>query len=209
MTAYNIIKSMTKQGNVLIAAGCFSAAIAHRTNPKEIFKIGTDVEDKWLTYYDVVISNHQDNPFVPQVSSLYVDGDSGYFVAKMERLEELDKSTTARAVAAKEVVKLCREYVLGTMTTNEFKEVITEYPTFVPHQHQSKLIAVLDLISKNTDVFECEEPDYEDSHQGTRLDMHSGNFMQRDGVLVIIDPWCDIDMDDVKDLESELQGSNY
>jgi hypothetical protein len=30
--------------------------------------------------------------------------------------------------------------------------------------------------------------------------MHRGNFMLRDSVLVVTDPWCNVDMEDVNDL---------
>jgi hypothetical protein len=35
-----------------------------------------------------------------------------------------------------------------------------------------------------------------------KLDMHSGNFLYRDGAIVVTDPWCEADMSDITDVSN-------
>ena len=43
MTAYNLIKSLTKRGNTVIGSGCYAAAITMSTDPDKVIKIGNNV----------------------------------------------------------------------------------------------------------------------------------------------------------------------
>jgi len=59
----------------------------------------------------------------------------------------------------------------------------------------------MDCIIKWTDAFTCEDAEHileEDDYMcATKLDLHSGNVMFRGYELVITDPWCNVEMDDV------------
>ena len=73
MTARNIIKTMVNRGNTLLGVGCYSAALSSRVDASKAIKIGTDMEDPWLDYYNFVIKLLPDNDFTPQVYGFHYD----------------------------------------------------------------------------------------------------------------------------------------
>jgi hypothetical protein len=77
-------------------------------------------------------------------------------------------------------------------------------------ENPDKLLSLLDKIIEQTDCFSYEDAEetlanisFEDSKFYRMIDLHDSNFMEReDGTLVIIDPWCNIDMSEVESLDS-------
>jgi hypothetical protein len=37
----------------------------------------------------------------------------------------------------------------------------------------------------------------DDTNYSRKLDMHRGNFMFREGLVIVTDPWCEADMSDI------------
>ena len=180
MTAYNIIKSLTKRGNSIIGSGCYAAALHSNVSYDQVIKIGNNMNDPWLAYYQVIMAN-QNNPFVPKIYSLYVDEEHSYYVCIMERLESF--VTTAEI----STIKLCRDYAVGGLSEKSFIKEISLYKKQVPDTQA--LVSLLSTISNLTT-----------DESGYRLDLHQGNFLFRDGVLVVTDPWCENDMSEIDDV---------
>lgn len=196
MTAYNIIKSMTKKGNSVIGTGCYAAALSSRVDGNKIIKIGNNVNDPWLDYY-VLIKENQNNPCVPRIHSFYIDNDSGYYVCVMERLTNLGDTPNTMRYA-----QLCKEYTQRWLTREDFLAEAALFPkVFLYPEHLADL---LDKISEQTDVMgnssEYPENEFEDLGGMRKLDMHCGNFLYRDGAIVVTDPWCEADMSDISDM---------
>lgn len=189
MTAYNLIKSLTKRGNSVIGSGCYAAALSMSTTHHKVIKIGNNVNDPWLDYYNLVLTN-QDNPCVPRIYSLHMDSEHNYYVAIMERLEE-DYSDLANAAKT-----LCREFTEGWHSEQDFLELAKQYEKQLPYPKH--MLSLLLQIKERTDFFTKDGvTEYCD---GLRLDMHNGNFLSRDGAVIVTDPWCDpymLDIDDV------------
>ncbi|NDC22291.1 hypothetical protein EBZ57_02885 [bacterium] len=192
MTAFNIIKSLTKQGNAVIGAGCYAAALSSRVDGNKVIKIGNNMDDPWLDYYMIIKAN-QHNPCVPRIYSFYMDRDSRYYVCVMERLQDCgDNATTIRNA------DLCKEYTQHWITREEFIEEASKQPRTFPYPEH--LADILDKISDQTDVMGIKVYDCgDDADMGgmRRLDMHSGNFLYRDGAIVVTDPWCEADISDI------------
>lgn len=202
MTAFNIIKSLTKRGNVVIGSGCYAAAIAS-SNPERVIKVGSSSNDPWLDYYYEIITKQQNNIAVPKVHSFYYDSANSYYVCIMERLAEHPEVTTAQIIS-----DLCRDYTSHMIVREEFVAEANKYPTEIPDIEA--IVSLLDSISDKTDSmgYMPRANTYDDCNEdfnGRRLDMHRGNFMYRDKVLVVTDPWCETNMDDVQNVSDWLE----
>jgi hypothetical protein len=203
MTAHRIIKNLTRQGNVMLGVGCYSAALAARNNAEVAIKVGTNLDDPWLDYRGLVIAAHADNPHVPQINSFYQDQSNEFYVCTMERLDATKYHDEA-------LIDSVREFVEGWHSDEKFLALVAHYPQRVPDPQ--KLLELLNAIKQNTTHFKSGRPvgvgtytwwdgeDDDDSYEGRKLDMHRGNFMLRGEVLVVTDPWCNVSMEDVSDL---------
>ena len=175
MTAYNIIKSLSRRGNTVLGTGCYAAAIEYRSDTTKIIKIGNSTDDPWLDYYSLVVKPNQHNPCVPRVFSLYIDATHNFYVCTMERLVQPNDASEYKK-AAKDIV--CN-YIAGVINKEEFIDQAVDYPKAIPSI--GAMLYVMDQIVKNTD----------DDEGTKKLDLHSGNIMSRpSGALVITDPWC-------------------
>jgi hypothetical protein len=193
MTAYNIIKTMTKKGNAVIGTGCYAAALSSRVDGNKIIKVGNNVDDPWIDYYELIKEN-QHNPCVPRIYSFHIDCVNGYYVCVMERLST-DQSNISNNS------ELCKEYTQKWITREEFVEQASNQPRVFPYPEH--LADLLDKISALTEVFgnEDDENVWDDNNSYKRkLDMHSGNFLYRDGAIIVTDPWCEDDMSDISDV---------
>jgi hypothetical protein len=209
MTGHRIIKNLTKRGNSILGVGCYSAALS-ASNGIDAIKVGTNINDPWLDFKSLVVEKFRYNKHLPLIKSFYYDINSEYYVCVMERLDQIKASTNADSL-----IESCKEYVQGYYTDTEFEDILSDYTRFVPEPKE--LIAVLKTIKEHTTCSKfgaLNNKHYNDDDlDGRQLDMHRGNFMLRDGVLVIIDPWCNVCMDDVEDLslwaEDEVGYSSY
>lgn len=194
MTAFNIIKSLTKQGNSVIGAGCYAAALSSRVDDNKIIKVGNNVNDPWLDYYELIKAN-QHNPCVPRIYSFHIDSSNGYYVCVMERLQDAGDTLGANKNA-----ELCSDYTQRWITREEFIEVAAESPKTFPYPEL--LADLLDKINEDTQFFSADDTDdFDGDINGMRkLDMHSGNFLYRDGAIIVTDPWCEADMADIVDV---------
>jgi len=203
MTGHRIIRNLTRQGNAVLGVGCYSAALSARSNSDVAIKIGTNMDDPWLDYRGLIINAYSNNPHVPRIHSFYSDSANEFYVCTMERLDSVTCSDES-------LTDFIRDYVLGYHSEEEAIEFLGTYRTRVPNPQQ--LLEVVNAIKENTThakssrpfevgsgTWENSEYDHEDN-EGRRLDMHRGNFMLRGEVLVITDPWCNVNMDDVADL---------
>lgn len=193
MTAFNIIKSLTKRGNAVIGSGCYAAAISC-ASPDKIIKIGNSMSDPWLDYYDMIIKPNQKNPCVPKVHSFYEDKENEYYVCIMERLTDyaprIDKDTA---------VELCKDYTTLHVEEEEFRVVAANTPGLC--DNVDHLIFLLNKIREYTDELVSSVSDGEGYR---KLDMHAGNFLFRENQLVVTDPWCEVDMGDITDVSEWL-----
>ena len=189
MTAFNVIKSLTKRGNVVIGSGCYAAAIGS-ANTSQIIKIGNSMNDPWLDYYHVIIKPNQANPHVPKIKHFMCDEQHSYYICIMERLDEEDFGTDKTAIA-----ELCKDYTIRMITRKEFMDFAAKYKQAIPCAET--LANLLDRIRERTGVLT-----YDEDHDSVtnRLDMHRGNFLFRNGLIVVTDPWCESDMSDVVDV---------
>lgn len=211
MTAHRIIKNLTRQGNAMLGVGCYSAALAAR-NGEDAIKIGTNMDDPWLDFKAMVVDVHATNPHIPRIKSFYQDTSNEYYVCVMERLHPVDFYHKAAIL-----IERIEAYVCGWHSDEGFLDILKDYKSNVPHPKQ--LLEVLRTIKEHTTHHRSGQPvgestvtfyesDPEDDNvEGRRLDMHRSNFMLRDEVLVIIDPWCNVCMEDIADL-SDWAGSN-
>lgn len=172
MTAFNIIRSMARRGNAVLGTGCYAAALS-LSNSAQIVKIGNNMQDPWLQYYAYVKDN-QHNITVPQVSRLYIDERYSYYTCVMERLSE---SGEQNGYKAKDI---CKDYAEGWHTQQEFLNLIADYTVAVPDP--VAMLATLSYIKRQAEA--C----------NFKVDLHRGNFMYRDKVLVVTDPWADTDI---------------
>lgn len=201
MTGHRIIKNLTKRGNSVLGVGVYSAALA-ATNGLDAIKIGTNMDDPWLDFKSLVVEALPHNPHIPRIKSFYCDTNSEFYVCVMEKLDSLPLDSHLI-----KVVDACKEYVEGYLDDSELENIVSD--DVVPDSAQ--LIEVLNRIKQHTTHIkygqpvgvsssEYESEDFEQDYDGRRLDMHRGNFMMRNGILVITDPWCNVDMDEVSDL---------
>jgi hypothetical protein len=194
MTAFNLIKSLTKRGNVVVGSGCYAAAIGS-ANSNQIIKIGNSMSDPWLDYYHSIIKPNQANPHVPAITHFMCDEEHSFYICVMERLEEESYNTSKTSIA-----ELCKDYTSHMITREEFVEQAKNYSTAIPCPDM--LANLLDKIHEGTEVFGFD--DYEGDN-ARRLDMHRGNFMFRDGLLIVTDPWCEADMTDIQDVSDWVE----
>jgi len=201
MTAYRLIKNTAKAGNAIIGAGCYAAALESHARDDTVIKIGTNMADPWIYYYDMIISKMQDNPCVPKVKSFHIDHSNEYYVCVMERLEESCPNYCHRNGSYDAI----KEYLYGDLRKKKFLKIAkNKYPEQLPNP--TAMLEVLDNIIRLTDAFTEEDAEdiqynWDEPMDANKLDMHHGNVMFREGAaLVITDPWCNVDMTSVPDV---------
>ena len=203
MTGHRIIKNLTKRGNSVLGVGVYSAALA-ATNGVDAIKIGTNIDDPWLDFKALVIDKLPSNNHLPIIKSFYYDNSSEFFVCVMERLDAVNVSSEVS-----NLVDYCKEYIECYHSSEDFIEYVSNFTKNIPNPLE--MLAVLDKIKEHTTHIKYGKPmgvstsiydsdDYEPEYEGRMLDMHRGNFMMRNDVLVVIDPWCNVSMDEIQDL---------
>lgn len=209
MPAHKIIKNLTKKGTSVLGVGCYSAVLA--SGSEKVIKVGADMGDPWLDYYHMIVKPMQANTHVPKIHSFYAE--DSYYIASMERLEEVKPCTDAA-----NLVDFIKDYIDTRSTEEEFRQTITEFPKLVPNieefmQAVNKLKEYTVFNSTKRDAEGNDMNDlWEQGFEDRCLDLHTGNVMLRGNVLVITDPWCNIDMQDIPDLscwaEENIQWQN-
>jgi len=177
-TAHRIIKQMKNKGNTVLGVGCYSAAISMK-NITKVVKVGSDIADPCLDFYTKVVYKLKHNIHVPELYSLYVDNDNGFYLAVLDRLQE----TT---ITDEPVCTLCKEFCDSYITSEEFMRYSEEYESYIPNP--SKMLQLLQKIKKLAEILDV------------KIDLHRGNFMLKDKILVVTDPWSDHDIYDESDL---------
>jgi hypothetical protein len=193
MTAYNIIKSLSRRGNTVIGTGCYAAAIEYRSDTSKIIKIGNNTTDPWLDYYRLIVTPNQHNFCVPKVYSMYIDYANSFYVCTMERLSQYDGYYQYEN-QAKGIVE---DYVLEKITKDEFIDKAVDYPKAIPSI--GSMLHILDQIIYHSNYEEGDDIDVV-----KRVDLHKSNILSRiSGALVITDPWCHHEevMEDMDDME--------
>lgn len=190
MTGHRIIKNLTKRGNTVLGIGAYSAALS-ASNGVDAIKVGTNIDDPWIDFKQLVVDELTTNAHLPNIKSFYSDSNSEFYVCVMERLQPAPHNSEYT-----EIIDACSNYVSGSVTKKDFISLVPKNSSIVPSRKE--LLAALNLIKKYTTHI-CGD-DFNDDSEDRMLDMHHGNFMLRDEVLVITDPWCNVCMDDVADL---------
>ena len=196
MTAFNIIKSLTKRGNVVLGAGCYAAVLETKT--EKVLKVGAQTTDPWLDYYSLVIKHNQKNQHVPKTYHVHIDNQHDYYVCYMERLVPLSDDL-------KDLAKLCEDFTKGWLDDEEIIKALHDYSENVPNPQE--LVAILKQIKELTQAHKAYSSDDVDASART-LDLHTGNFMLRNDVLVVTDPWCEHDMSDLRAVNEWLNHHN-
>ncbi len=214
-TARNLIKNRIKAGNTVIGVGCYSAALT-ATQEDKVIKVGNTTDDPWLDFYEEVIKPNPKNIHLPTVHSIHIDHDNDYYVAVVEKLYEHQDREYGDIVGAdllEEKVSEC----INDRNISQFKFFVnledcrTSFGEFDEYQLYSACNQIQDLIRRSYRENDCEcdyylEEDEECPHSGYErlcLDLHTNNILYReDGTLVINDPICDADMEDVDDLSN-------
>jgi hypothetical protein len=197
MPAHKIIKNLTKKGTRVLGVGCYSAVLSSGSD--KVIKVGADMGDPWLDYYHIVVKPLQANTHIPRVHSFHAE--DSYYIATMERLTEVYKHPSACKIA-----DLVRDYIDTIITEDDIKDELEAFPDMVPNVNE--FMQAVNIIKTNT-VFNSKKLDSQgntldeiwyEGYEDRCLDIHTGNLMLRDGVIVITDPWCNIDMQDIPDL---------
>lgn len=202
-TARNIIKNRVKAGNTVIGVGCYSAALT-ATQEDKVIKVGNTTDDPWLDFYEQVIKVNPNNIHLPTVHSIHIDHDNDYYVAVVEKLYEHQDREFGDIVGN----DLLEDKITECITDNsigQFEFFIalddcrTSFGEFDEYQLYSACNQIQDLIRRSYRQSEFDEEGYE----SLSLDLHTNNILYRkDGTLVINDPICDTDMEDVDDLSN-------
>lgn len=190
MTGHRIIKNLTKRGNTVLGIGAYSAALS-ASNGTDAIKVGTNIDDPWIDFKQLVVDELTTNTHLPNIKSFYSDSNSEFYVCVMERLQPVPLTSEYT-----EIMDACTNYVSGSVTKKDFISLVPKNSAIVPSRKE--LLAALNLIKEHTTHI-CGD-DFNDDSEDRMLDMHHGNFMLRDEVLVITDPWCNVCMEDVADL---------
>ena len=212
-TARTIIKNRVKAGNTVIGVGCYSAAIETRSDDK-VLKVGNTTCDPWLQFYERVIKVNPTNPHLPKVHSIHVDHQNDYYVAVVEKLyEHYERWMGDRCgedMLEETVRRCCSDASFNREKMNyELEACETCYGEYDSVQLYTACRQIRDLVSMSYQDADCDceyylEEDEECPHSGYErlsVDLHTNNILYRkDGTLVINDPVCDADMEDVDDL---------
>ena len=213
-TARNLIKNRIKAGNTVIGVGCYSAALTARDEDK-VIKVGNTTNDPWLEFYNEVIRANPKNIHLPKVHDIHIDYDNDYYVAVVEKLYEHDE----RFMGDREGTDLLEEAVIewiSDRSLDKFNLFVslddckTCYGEFEPHQLHSVCNQIRDLVRRSYSDWgycDCEEGEFSDNCEcgceSLSVDLHTNNILYRkDGTLVINDPVCDANMEDVDDLSN-------
>lgn len=200
MSAHNLIKSYLRRAthDSLLGVGCYSAVILANNSRDQVVKIGSKVDDPWLDYYYEVVKGMQ-SPHTPNVSRLYVDKQSGYYIAMMEQLHILDDKNS-------NFVQLVRRYTVEEVSYDEVAAAADALDSIPSAEH---FMSFLDYVLARTDVVKKSWDCHENCNDNDRtLDIHQGNWMlRRDGTLILIDPWADFEIE--ADLERWAEDNLY
>lgn len=187
MTAFNVIKSLTKRGNNILGYGSYSAVFSNRSDAESVIKISSTASDKWVQYYNLIINTDQfkHNPYVPRVSSFYYDEEHDYYIAEVERLSSFCEFSLHKKYDLLEAI----ESFLNNITNTEtLIRDLQEFPTVV--KNTTAMACLLKALQR-----------YQWEDDTIQLDMHDNNVMFRsDGTIVITDPWCNNDLNYHKDM---------
>lgn len=212
-TARSLIKNRVKAGNTVIGVGCYSAALT-ATDESKVIKVGSTTDDPWLDFYEEVVKVNPKNPHFPKVYNIHIDYENDYYVAVTEKLyEHLDRfnGDIEGTDLLEETVTQCinDRSVSQDNFLSSLEDCRTCYGEFDEFQLYAACNQIQDLIRRSYRDTDCDcdyylEEEWECPHTGyERLsaDLHTNNILYRqDGTLVINDPICDSDMDDVQDL---------
>ena len=181
--AYSVIKNLYKKGFEFLGAGCYSAVFQSNVEDT-VIKIGADIFDPYLHYIQSVSSTG--NKHFPSIKKLYIDSDSGYYIAYIEKL-----------------------VTMNLKDVDNYQEIYdwlindTKKPTWV----DSDLSCAADTLLSLTDYRNYAEIVHDKawssvSYDATRLDLHESNIMYRkDGTIVFSDPLCNYKMYDIPEVE--------
>jgi len=212
-TARSLIKNRVKAGNTVIGVGCYSAALT-ATDENKVIKVGSTTDDPWLDFYEEVVKVNPNNPHLPKVYNIHIDYDNDYYVAVIEKLyEHLDRfnGDIDGTDLLEEIVAQCvnDRSVSQDNFLSSLEDCRTCYGEFDEFELYAACNQIQDLIRRSYRDADCDcdyflEEDEECPHSGYErlsVDLHTNNILYRkDGTLVINDPICDSDMEDVQDL---------
>ena len=217
-TARNIIKNRIRAGNTLLGVGCYSAAILpKKKNANKVIKVGNTVDDPWLDFYERSVLRYPDNPYFPKVYDFHIDYDNDYYVAVVEKLnsvhdcparneslEELISQWCKHGIELHSLQSLSADHDVNTTRLHEAVNSIHEIfvhdsePAYECNGECQPSIDSYDEEEGYNEDYDCECVD-----NNFNIDLHSGNFMYRkDGTIVINDPLCHSEMDDIDDISN-------
>ena len=210
-TARNLIKNRVKAGNTVIGVGCYSAALT-ATHEDKVIKVGNTTNDPWLDFYEEVIKHNSNNIHLPKVYNIHIDYDNDYYVAVVEKLYEHDDRFMGDIEGTDQLEDTVYECI-NDRSVSQFDFFValddcrTCYGEFDEYQLYAACNQIQDLIRRSWSDWgycECGAEDHDSCDCGSErlsLDLHCNNFLYRkDGTIVINDPICDTDMEDVDDL---------
>ena len=187
MSGYSLIKKLHFKGNVVIGAGCYSAALETR-NPDIVAKVGTTNTDPWLLYYELIIKNCSKNKYVPRVYQIHINKRMDYYMCKMERLD-IRPTSAYRANQHRSLSNLLTNVVNGSYSEEHYYNEISKYKAV------SDPDALLQVLHRLHNI----------KPKNVRIDLHTGNLMYRNDELVVLDPWCEDDIDETQNVEEWVE----
>ena len=217
-TARNIIKNRIRAGNTLLGVGCYSAAILpKKKNANKVIKVGNTVDDPWLDFYERSVLRYPDNPYFPKVYDFHIDYDNDYYVAVVERLNSVH-DCPARNESLEELIS---QWCKHGIELHSLQSLSADHDVNTTRLHEAVNSIHEIFVHDSEPAYECdgecepakdsynEEEGYSEDYDcgcvesNFNIDLHSGNFMYReDGTIVINDPLCHSDMDDIDDIST-------
>jgi len=200
MSARNIIKSYLRKakGCSLLGVGCYSAVMDIKYEDNKVLKVGSDGHDHWVGYYKEYIRNSVTSVHTPIVYKYYEDPQQLFYVAVIEKLSPI--VTADDRVLIGDINLYCN----SSMTAEKFVESLRKHSSIIPNAND--FLVFINSIIDNSDVvnrFGNENDDFDPEPAERLLDLHTGNWMIRDNnTLVLIDPWCDFEMEDTQTLDT-------
>lgn len=159
-----------------IGSGCYGSVYGG-TGLNVVYKVGdVDINAGYLSFIRQVIKQDSHNPFTPKVFSVTIfdDCEERYFVVEMEKLKSMKRS---QYPAARKIADMMYNHsdlkvdrglaALGIKI--HIPEEIRELTKMLKRAYKNA----------NRNIEWCDAIDW---------DMHMGNFMQRDGQIVVTDP---------------------
>lgn len=187
------------KGKKRIARGVFSA-IYEGSKPNTVFKVSVDSFGYWMLNCFVAGVTHRHFPRIVkdygEIGHTSVDKhDFSIFLVEMEKLEKLKVGSDTKRLAS----LIAKQQVRSTMKCVSCHTLNSDKGSTSTVDALADIIKSKNAIPRSVRNALKQLENFCQYYEGSRLDMHLGNFMQRaNGELVITDPLMDVSAYDAR-----------